>query len=74
MKLNGAAGFKLGAVRKAIVGMQSLDFKITDGVMLTKKNTKVQGIGKSTAAKIDEFLETGMISKVEDLRALVGEA
>ncbi len=39
-----------------------------DGESLAKGETKVPGIGKSIAKKIDEFLETGIISRLEDLK------
>ena len=39
-----------------------------DGESLAKGETKVPGIGKSIAKKIDEFLETGLISRLEDLK------
>lgn len=64
----GQPGFKVKASRKAADAIRGLDFKITDGKLLTKKKTKVAGIGKSTAEKIDEFLSTGKIEKLEMLR------
>jgi DNA polymerase/3'-5' exonuclease PolX len=39
-----------------------------DGESLAKGETKVAGIGKSIAKKIDEFLETGIISRLEELK------
>ena len=36
---------------------------------LSKGKTKVANIGKSSAEKIKEFLETGQIAKLEEKRA-----
>jgi DNA polymerase (family 10) len=39
------------------------------GVLTTKELQKIEGIGKSTAEKIRELLETGKVGKLEALRA-----
>jgi DNA polymerase (family 10) len=39
------------------------------GVLTTKELQKIEGIGKSTAEKIRELLETGKVAKLEALRA-----
>src|SRR5262245_35118193 len=47
------------------IGAQATDL----GVMTVKELLKIEGIGKSTAAKIRELLETGKVEKLEALRA-----
>lgn len=46
-----------------------LDFEITSGKALLKKDAKVEGVGASTASKIDEILEKGTFDKLEEMRA-----
>jgi DNA polymerase (family 10) len=49
---------------------QAIAAQATDlGVLTTKELQKIEGIGKSTAAKIRELLETGKVEKLEALRA-----
>ncbi len=49
---------------------QAIAAQATDlGRLTTKELQQIQGIGKSTAAKIRELLETGHVEKVEALRA-----
>lgn len=40
----------------------------TDEITSGKQAAKLPGIGKSSAAKIDEFLETGAIAKLEEYK------
>ena len=56
---------KRDAYRTAADAIHDLDFKVTNGVELSKGPKKVKGIGKSTAKIIDEFLETGKVGKLE---------
>ena len=56
---------KRNAYRTAADAINTLDFKVTSGVALSKGPKKVKGIGKSTAKIIDEFLETGKVGKLE---------
>jgi DNA polymerase/3'-5' exonuclease PolX len=60
--------FKSKAYQKAAEAVDNISYPITDGASLAKGETKVAGIGKSIAKKIDEFLETGMISRLEELK------
>src|SRR5499425_3939672 len=39
------------------------------GVLTVKELQRIEGIGKSTAEKIRELLETGKVTKLEGLRA-----
>jgi DNA polymerase (family X) len=49
---------------------QSIAAQGTDlGELTTKELTMLQGIGKSTAAKVRELLETGKVARLEELRA-----
>src|SRR5262245_6803677 len=48
---------------------QAIAAQATDlGKMTTKELQKIEGIGKSTADKIRELLETGKVEKLEGLR------
>ena len=60
--------FKSKAYWKAAEAVDNIPYTIVDGESLAKGETKVPGIGKSIARKIDEFLETGLISRLEDLK------
>ena len=60
--------FKSEAYWKAAEAVDNIPYTIVDGESLAKGETKVAGIGKSIAKKIDEFLETGMISRLEELK------
>ena len=60
--------FKSKAYWKAAEAVDNITYPITDGASLAKGETKVAGIGKSIAKKIDEFLETGLISRLEELK------
>jgi len=60
--------FKSKAYWKAAEVVDNIPYTIVDGESLAKGETKVPGIGKSIARKIDEFLETGMISRLEELK------
>ena len=51
--------FKIRVYRKAAEIIQNLDYEVTSGEELAKGPKKVKGIGKSIAAKIDKFLQTG---------------
>jgi DNA polymerase/3'-5' exonuclease PolX len=60
--------FKSKAYWKAAEAVDNIPYTIVDGESLAKGETKVDGIGKSIAKKIDEFLETGIISRLEELK------
>lgn len=59
------------AYNKVADVIKDLAFEITvDNVMgMSKGKTKIAGIGKGSAEKIKEFLETGTIAKLEEKRA-----
>ncbi len=56
--------FKIRAYRKAADTIRELDYEVTSG----KEAMKLPGIGKGIAKKIDEFLQTGEIARLEELR------
>jgi DNA polymerase/3'-5' exonuclease PolX len=58
---------KRDAYRKAADAIYNLPFKVKSGSELTEGSKKVSGIGKSIAKKIDEFLETGKVAKLEKI-------
>jgi DNA polymerase (family 10) len=56
-------------VRAYETAAQAINAQATDlGVLTVKELQKIQGIGKSTAEKIRELLETGRVTKLEALR------
>ena len=55
--------FKIRAYRKAAEIIRELDFEVTSG----EEAKKLPGIGKGIAKKIDEFLQTGNIERLEEL-------
>ncbi|AFC35118.1 hypothetical protein OtV6_210 [Ostreococcus tauri virus RT-2011] len=60
--------FKKKAYDDAAYAISNLPFKVTDGHELAKGPQKVPGIGKGIADKINEFLDTGKINKLEKLK------
>jgi DNA polymerase/3'-5' exonuclease PolX len=62
--------FKKKAYDDAAYAVYKLPFKVTDGDELARGPNKVPGIGKSIAVKINEFLETGKVKKLEKLRRM----
>eukprot|EP00307_Rebecca_sp_RCC1486_P006877 CAMPEP_0119418514 /NCGR_PEP_ID=MMETSP1335-20130426/18418_1 /TAXON_ID=259385 /ORGANISM="Chrysoculter rhomboideus, Strain RCC1486" /LENGTH=409 /DNA_ID=CAMNT_0007443767 /DNA_START=78 /DNA_END=1307 /DNA_ORIENTATION=- len=61
--------YAASSTRKSVSALMNLDYEITEGKKLIAKATKVEGIGKSTAEKIDEILATGTFAKLEELRS-----
>ncbi len=59
--------FKVRAYEKAKLGLEAHGDDITD--LTQAQLTKIDGIGKATAAKIRELLDTGTVDKLERLRA-----
>jgi len=60
--------FKKAAYDDAAYAISKLTFKVTSGEQLSKGPKKIPGIGKGIAKKIDEFLETGKIKRLEELK------
>ena len=46
---------------QAVSAIRNLPYEITDGKALTRKATKVAGVGKKLAELIDRFLQTGLL-------------
>lgn len=57
--------FKGGTWSKVAKAIRDSEDEISSG----KLALKLKGVGKSSAAKIDEFLETGTLEKLEEYRA-----
>ncbi|KAE9235300.1 hypothetical protein PF004_g9152 [Phytophthora fragariae] len=57
--------FKGGTWSKVAKAIRDCESEISSG----KDALKLKGVGKSSAAKIDEFLETGTLEKLEEYRA-----
>ena len=61
------------AYRKAGGAIRALDYVVTSGKAMAKSGpTKVAGIGKGIAGLIDEYLESGTMALLEELRASQG--
>mmetsp|Transcript_13120 Transcript_13120/g.40382 ORF Transcript_13120/g.40382 Transcript_13120/m.40382 type:complete len:197 (-) Transcript_13120:1790-2380(-) len=57
--------FKGAAYAKVATALAGLDYKVESG----QKCMEMKGIGKASANKIDEFLQTGKIETLENARA-----
>ncbi|ETV95858.1 hypothetical protein H310_10900 [Aphanomyces invadans] len=57
--------FKGGSYSKVAKAIRDAEDALTSG----KQAMKLKGVGKASATKIDEFLETGKIEKLEEYRA-----
>ena len=57
------------AYRNGAEAISNLNFQVTQGSELAKGPKKVAGIGKGIARLIDEFLNTGTMTKTKDLLA-----
>ena len=63
-----ADAFKLRAYKSAAMEIRDLDYAITSGKACAKAGpTKVKGVGKGLAEKIDEFLKTGTMARITEL-------
>ena len=58
--------FKVRAYEKAKLGLEAYGSDVTE--LTASQLTAISGIGKSTASKIREFLETGSTEKLDKLR------
>ncbi len=66
LKEQSPQSFKVRAYENAKQGIQADGRDITQ--LSATELTKIKGIGKSTAAKIREFMDTGQVEKLEQLR------
>jgi len=62
--------FKIRALKKSVIAIRGLDFKIESGKQVSTGKQKVPGVGKGTGKMIDEFLETGEVAAVLELEEL----
>jgi len=67
VKTDKKQAFRLSSFRKALYSIQNCNFKITSGKMAMS----LDGIGKGTADRIDEFLKTGKIAELQ--KEITGE-
>jgi DNA polymerase/3'-5' exonuclease PolX len=56
--------YKINAYQKAAEAIRKLPFEVTNGTDIWKGPTKVSGIGRGIAHKIDEYIVTGRIRRV----------
>lgn len=64
--------FKGNSFNKVANALAHLDFEVTEenAMGLSKKPNKVEGIGKSSAEKMLEFVTSGKIEKLEEMRRM----
>ncbi len=57
---------------KVVTALKDLKAEVTanNAMSFSKGKTKIPGIGKSSAEKMKEFMESGCIAKLEEKRAL----
>ncbi|MFW2382022.1 MAG: DNA polymerase/3'-5' exonuclease PolX [Acidimicrobiales bacterium] len=67
LKEQSPQSFKVRAYENAKQGLQADGRDVIQ--LSTTELTKIKGIGKSTAGKIREFIDTGQVDKLEQLRA-----
>jgi len=66
--------FRGVSIRRAANALAELDYDIVAGAPLATGKTKVPGVGKGTAAYIDEFLETGEIYETKKFNEQAAQA
>jgi hypothetical protein len=59
--------FKIRAYRRAAEIIRELEFEVTSGAEIAKGPKKIEGIGAGIGKKIDEFLQTGKMKRIEEL-------
>ena len=64
LEIKGESGFKINATVKVARALENL----VEDIATIEDVTTISGIGKSSASKIKEFLESGEISSYEELR------
>lgn len=68
LSIKGANRFKIRAYRNAAQTLSNLSDNLLDMVNDNEDLTKLDGIGKDLAAKIEEMVKEGKISALEDLK------
>lgn len=69
IEIQGANPFRIRAYRNAVNTIESLSRPLTDMVAAGEDLTALAGVGKSVAAHIVELLETGRITRLEEVSA-----
>lgn len=70
LDLQGENPFRIRAYRNAAETLRMCSERIEDMVQEGKDLSKLQGVGKSTASKIKEILETGSCERLDELREI----
>ena len=70
LDLQGENPFRIRAYRNAAETLRTHSERVEDMVEAGKELSKLPGIGKSTASKIKEILETGTCDRLEELREI----
>ena len=68
MKAAGQASHKIKHYQTVLLFLTSTKEKVTNPIQYSKGKHKVVGIGKGLAEKMKEFLDTGTVAKLEELR------
>jgi len=58
-------------IHQAAAAIRALDYPVTSGKAISKGKSKVEGVGDKCGILIDEFLQTGTMSKLEEKKAEV---
>ncbi len=74
MEFQGANAFRLRAYRNGSRVIRDLPEQIADMIANDQDLTQIDGIGKSTAEKCKELVETGQLKKLEEIKAEVPES
>jgi DNA polymerase (family 10) len=69
LEIQGASPFRIRAYRNAVNTINSLSRSLKDMVAAGEDLTELPGVGKSVAKYISEFLDTGLISRLEEVSA-----
>ena len=71
-KQAGVKGFKLGSLHTIISFLGQTEEEVTEGKKYSKGKGKIKGVGASTADKINQYVATGTMVKLEKLREEAG--
>ena len=71
MELYGENAFRTKSYKNAYIAIRKVDSPMAE--MSDKEISAVKGLGKSTAAKVREIIETGKMQKLEDYKAKTPE-
>ncbi|CAB9501055.1 expressed unknown protein [Seminavis robusta] len=60
--------YQAAQIRKVVAALADLKTPITSGTALASGKQKIKGLGKTTAAYMDDFLSTGTISAIQEIK------